>query len=1056
MFSMSQLLKSLNAEIGLCAAANEEFSTSNYRQIMDSWMEWRDVLPTKDEAEDLEIQLMTLREAQRDAETKLTNEQARHTATVRRMRKSPGAALQQERWDERRTELLGVINETKKNVRGVSRKLKHERARLRALSQDSFAELEGYFAQDDDLGDEYDDQVSTAGPVGFLGRVEAKRIGHIRASYDDSGNPRKDDILQGSHRGARTRIVSVSLHGQPHVLKEYILMHTDTNQVDKEVRKLLKLQHPNIVKLQAAFLDGPAARHYCLQMPRYKCNLREWSLQEYKPSMLKDDRAIKQIMNSLLGGTLRAVMKVHSKGYVHNDIKQSNVFLTFDDPPTAVLGDFEFSFAEDGPDKSSSIDSSTSGLDGGTPAYLAPERAIWKQKGTASSDMYAVGVLILLTVIPDQIEEAETKHAGSKNAQEILRSELEKSQTLLTSELENLLNRLLNPEYECVQSKKLYTPLKTTSVLDGFGPERRKSVRDGRHRSVEKGQTLEIIREESTKDGVFLQYAAHGSRGSPAAQRECWVEQQGPDDCIRFPARQIGEQVRPFRLKQLTETAGNCVFEVSQPDTAEPWERGTFAVGLASRQSKVAAERTSRLVASGNLVLAPELFLASSASSEFSGAKTEYFRCLRPTAEEVLVDPYFTSEGSMPTHWKRIKGKFPSIVPVAADTPTMETIKRMVAPARPSELGVGRDALAQRAWQQVPREKAIDPSKRNIEVVRCWKLQNEQLWNAYHARKDMVDKDLIGGPPLHPSVEGTKPHTVPPGGPWQFGVRDGLAAGACEASVGSVDSSVNEVMLLHGLPAAAVGPVMEKGLEPRLAGGNAGNLFGNGTYLTEDIEKADMYVKTCDTGHNPSEHDSKSLGKRDAEQVAQEQERNESVQKLHEKLYPNHDHPGEVYYALVCRTLLGYSIRTKGPAGGIETVVYQPMDTGVLNEGKASVFHGRGYNLLETLPGYGPGSRQPIRYHSLIGELGHCIERFREFVVFESSLVYPEYLIAYQRVERDGAEFEPEPEPEPELDHQSTFLRVGARLSSLVQPAAAAPPPAQSVAPSGQRRPDAD
>jgi hypothetical protein len=134
------------------------------------------------------------------------------------------------------------------------------------------------------------------------------------------------------------------------------------------------------------------------------------------------------------------------------------------------------------------------------------------------------------------------------------------------------------------------------------------------------------------------------------------------------------------------------------------------------------------------------------------------------------------------------------------------------------------------------------------------------------------------------------------------------------------------------------------------------------------------------------------------------------------------------------------------------------MDTGVLNEGKASVFHGRGYNLLETLPGYGPGSRQPIRYHSLIGELGHCIERFREFVVFESSLVYPEYLIAYQRVERDGTEFEPEPEPEPEpeLDHQSTFSRVGARLSSLVQPAAAAPPPAQSVAPSRQRGPDAD
>ena len=45
------------------------------------------------------------------------------------------------------------------------------------------------------------------------------------------------------------------------------------------------------------------------------------------------------------------------------------------------------------------------------------------------------------------------------------------------------------------------------------------------------------------------------------------------------------------------------------------------------------------------------------------------------------------------------------------------------------------------------------------------------------------------------------------------------------------------------------------------------------------------------------------------------------------------------------------------------------------------------------------------------------IERFREFVVFESNLVYPEYLIAYQRVEREPKpESAPESEPEPEPD----------------------------------------
>ena len=926
----------------------------------------------------------------------------------------------------------GAIEETTRRRHGVTKQLRHERRRLRVLSQDSFAELVQYFAKGNDDDDFTDSRSSRSGPVDFLDRFEASKIGHVRSSYDDHGRPAERDILHGKHGGARTRVVRVILHGELHVLKEYALDKTEEQQVDKEVKKLLQLQHPNIVKLTAAFLDGPGGRNYCLQMPQYKCNLRTWAEKEYKPTM--ETHINRQVLKGLLMGALRAVMKVHSNGYVHNDIKQSNVFLTFEDPPTAVLADFEFSFAEDGPDKSSSTDSSTSGNGGGTPAYLAPERSIWKQKGTASADMYAVGVLILLTVIPDQIKEAETTRPDSKNAQEILKSEAGRSQTLLSRELEELLRRLLTPEYECVRSKELYTPLARTSVLDSFGPDR---MPFGPDHSVEKGQTLEIIKEKSTDDGVFLQFAVNGSRGSPVAQRECWVEQQRPDDYIYFPAQQKGDRFRPIRFKQLTDTGGNCVFEAGPPgleswyDTvrsdASLWRTTSDAHvdNHAVHQSTRAVDpvRASRLepnrasvdlrvtgaVHTGathrNPAPSGELCLAS------SGDKKEYFRCLRPTAEQVLMDPYFTSDKSMPAHWKKERGRFPKIVPVAADSLAMGAIKRMVAPARPSELGVGRDAQAQRAWQQVPRERAIHPSKRNIEVVRCWKLQNEQLWNAYHAKKEMVDKDLIDGPPLHPSVEGTKPHTVPAGGPWQFGVRDALAAGARETSVGAVDSSVNEVMLIHGLPAAAVGPVMETGLEPRLAGGNAGNFFGNGTYLAEDIEKADMYVKTCDTGYKQSEHD--SLGKQDSDKAAEQQERNQSVQKLHEQLYPNHDHPGEVYYALVCRTLLGYSVRTKGPDRLGPGMLYQPMDEGVLNEGKASVFHGPGYNLLEALPGYGPGRRHQVRYHTLIGELGHCIARFREFVVFESNLVYPEYLIAYQRAER---EVEPEPEPEPELN----------------------------------------
>merc|ERR1712007_4912 len=43
------------------------------------------------------------------------------------------------------------------------------------------------------------------------------------------------------------------------------------------------------------------------------------------------------------------------------------------------------------------------------------------------------------------------------------------------------------------------------------------------------------------------------------------------------------------------------------------------------------------------------------------------------------------------------------------------------------------------------------------------------------------------------------------------------------------------------------------------------------------------------------------------------------------------------------------------------------------------------------------GSSPPIRYHALVVELGKALKRFREFVVFNSSQCYTEYLLAYKR-----------------------------------------------------------
>ena len=44
-----------------------------------------------------------------------------------------------------------------------------------------------------------------------------------------------------------------------------------------------------------------------------------------------------------------------------------------------------------------------------------------------------------------------------------------------------------------------------------------------------------------------------------------------------------------------------------------------------------------------------------------------------------------------------------------------------------------------------------------------------------------------------------------------------------------------------------------------------------------------------------------------------------------------------------------------------------------------------------------PGVSPPVFHHSLVAELGGDLRRYREFVVFHSDIVYPEYIIAYQR-----------------------------------------------------------
>ena len=133
-------------------------------------------------------------------------------------------------------------------------------------------------------------------------------------------------------------------------------------------------------------------------------------------------------------------------------------------------------------------------------------------------------------------------------------------------------------------------------------------------------------------------------------------------------------------------------------------------------------------------------------------------------------------------------------------------------------------------------------------------------------------------------------------------------------------------------------------------------------------------------------------------------------------------------YILVCRVIMGYSIRTAGydiPLDGDvlgKNASTQPRDPGCPSPGSLSLFHDPLHRkkLMGVVDPITKELIEPrLHHHSLIAELGQRIVRFREFVVFDGSHVFPEYVVAYKRAPKpERREPEPEPEPEPEHEHE--------------------------------------
>jgi hypothetical protein len=232
-----------------------------------------------------------------------------------------------------------------------------------------------------------------------------------------------------------------------------------------------------------------------------------------------------------------------------------------------------------------------------------------------------------------------------------------------------------------------------------------------------------------------------------------------------------------------------------------------------------------------------------------------------------------------------------------------------------------------------------------LKLACAWRLENRVLWEKY----------MVG---VQEVMNGMK--RIRQGGVASAGGVPPLTRRVADALPGDLRVDVNEAFLMHGTNAGVLINILSAGMNERFAGTAAGAAYGEGSYLAEDAGKNDQYTKVDPQYDGSSE--------------------------LHKRLYAHGArHQGKVFYILVCRVALGHQVRTQQNGQGAKST-----DNG------RPVFP-ISFRELSTVHGISP----PVHHHSLLADVMDSGARYREYIVFHSEYIYPEYLLAYQRFDGD-------------------------------------------------------
>ncbi len=161
----------------------------------------------------------------------------------------------------------------------------------------------------------------------------------------------------------------------------------------REAKVAAGIAHPNVVTVHDYFPEGP------------------FIVMEYMSEGTLEDRFIEMkgaldssITRHVLRSVLRALEAVHRRGVVHRDLKPANIF--FGPAGEVKLGDFGIAHLVD-------LGATLTGAMMGTLAYMSPEQITGATRPNASTDVYALGVILyrmLTGVLPFAGPDFVTQH----------------------------------------------------------------------------------------------------------------------------------------------------------------------------------------------------------------------------------------------------------------------------------------------------------------------------------------------------------------------------------------------------------------------------------------------------------------------------------------------------------------------------------------------------------------------------------------------------------------------------------------------------------------------